>query len=174
MTVFRRALAPFTGSLRCPNLNSRGLGFFDCFIPTFEGTLIDRWKAHIPRSCIDELTVGIHIDWAFKPRICHIWGKFSHHNRIKRSGTLFPTWKTSFFKLRSTILPQVQQPMSGHAVIKSTCLTSLSCGVHTTVECFPPALMNHLLKTEGCDRSVNCLWNHNQRTCLDHASTLLA
>jgi hypothetical protein len=79
-----------------------------------------------------------------------------------------------FLDLPATILPQVHKPMSGQAAIKATCLTSSSCGVHTTVECCPPALMNHLLKTEGCDRSANCLWNHNQRTCLDHVSTLLA
>ena len=174
MTVFRRALAPLTGSLRCPNLNSRGSGFFVFFMPTFERTLVERREANIPRRCIDELTVSIHIYWAFKPRIRPIKGKFSHHNRIKRSGTLFPTWKTTFFNLRSPILPQVQHLMSGHVEIKATCLTSLNCGVHTTAECCRPALMIRLLKTEVCDRNANCLWNHNQCTCLDHVSTLLA
>ena len=174
MTVFRRARAPLTGSLHCPNLNSRGSGFFAFFMPTLERTLVNGREANIPRRCIDEFTVSIHIYWAFKPGICRIKGKFSHHNRIKRSGTLFPTWKTTFFNLRSPILPQMHQPMSWNAEIKATCLTSLNCGVHTTAECCRPALMIHLLKTEGCDRNANCLWNHNQCTCLDHVSTLLA
>ena len=98
MTVFRRALAPLTGSLRCPNLNSRGFGFFVFFMPTFERTLVDRWEANIPRRCVNEFTVDIHIYWAFKRRICRIKGKFSHHNRIKRSETLFPTCRITFLK----------------------------------------------------------------------------